>query len=197
MKIGYIRVSTKEQNTIRQELLMQDLGVEKIYIEKISGKNTNREQLKEMLGYVREGDVVVVESISRFARNTKDLLELIEILEQKKVNFISKKETIDTSTPQGKFMLTVFGAMAELEREYILDRQKEGIAAMPLDEKTGKKVSLKTGKTTGRPNAEYPSNWNEVYNQWKNGDIKAVKAMELLELKKTTFYKLVKQYENK
>ena len=197
MKIGYIRVSTKEQNTIRQELLMQDLGVEKVYIEKISGKNTNREQLKEMLEYVREGDVVVVESISRFARNTKDLLELIEILEQKKVNFISKKETIDTSTPQGKFMLTVFGAMAELEREYTLERQKEGIAAMPVDEKTGKKVSLKTGKATGRPNAEYPSNWNEVYNQWKNGDIKAVKAMELLELKKTTFYKLVKQYENK
>lgn len=197
MKIGYIRVSTKEQNTIRQELLMQDLGVEKVYIEKISGKNTNREQLKEMLGYVREGDVVVVESISRFARNTKDLLELIEILEQKKVNFISKKETIDTSTPQGKFMLTVFGAMAELEREYTLDRQKEGIAAMPVDKKTGKKVSLKTGKATGRPNAEYPSNWNEVYSQWKKGDIKAVKAMELLELKKTTFYKLVKQYENK
>ena len=197
MKIGYIRVSTKEQSTIRQELLMQDLGVEKVYIEKISGKNTNREQLKEMLGYVREGDVVVVESISRFARNTKDLLELIEILDQKKVNFISKKETIDTSTPQGKFMLTVFGAMAELEREYTLDRQKEGIAAMPIDEKTGKKISLKTGKTTGRPNAEYPSNWNEVYNKWKNKDIKAVKAMELLDLKKTTFYKLVKQYENK
>lgn len=197
MKIGYIRVSTKEQNTIRQELLMQDLGVEKVYIEKISGKNTNREQLKEMLEYVREGDVVVVESISRFARNTKDLLELIEILEQKKVAFVSKKETIDTSTPTGKFMLTVFGAMAELEREYTLDRQKEGIAAMPVDEKTGKKVSLKTGKATGRPNAEYPSNWNEVYNQWKNGDIKAVKAMELLGLKKTTFYKLVKQYENK
>ena len=197
MKIGYIRVSTKEQNTIRQELLMQDLGVEKVYIEKISGKNTNREQLKEMLEYVREGDVVVVESTSRFARNTKDLLELIEILEQKKVAFVSKKETIDTSTPTGKFMLTVFGAMAELEREYTLDRQKEGIAAMPVDEKTGKKVSLKTGKATGRPNAEYPSNWNEVYNQWKNGDIKAVKAMELLGLKKTTFYKLVKQYENK
>lgn len=197
MKIGYIRVSTKEQNTTRQELLMQDLGVEKVYIEKISGKNTNREQLKEMLGYIREGDVVVVESISRFARNTKDLLELIEILDKKKVNFISKKETINTSTPQGKFILTLFGAMAELEREYTLDRQKEGIAAMPVDEKTGKKVSLKTGKTTGRPNAEYPSNWNEVYNQWKNGDIKSVKAMELLELKKTTFYKLVKQYEDK
>ena len=196
MKIGYIRVSTKEQNTIRQELLMQELGVEKIYIEKISGKNTNREQLKEMLEYIREGDVVIVESISRFARNTKDLLELIEKLEEKKVNFISKKETIDTNTPQGKFMLTVFGAMAQLEREYTLDRQKEGIAAMPVNEK-GKKVSLKTGKETGRPNAQYPSNWNEVYTQWKIGDIKAVEAMKLLELKKTTFYKLVKQYENK
>ena len=197
IKIGYIRVSTKEQNTIRQDLLMQSLGVEKLYIEKVSGKSTNRYKLKEMLEYVREGDILVVESISRFARNTKDLLELLEILNQKKVNFISKKETIDTSTPQGKFIFTVFGAMAELEREYILERQKEGIEAMPIDKKTGKKVSLKTGKAIGRPNSEYPSNWNEIYNQWRNGDIKATKAMELLKLKKTTFYKLVKQYENK
>ena len=148
MKIGYIRVSTKDQNTIRQEILMQDLGVEKIYIEKVSGKNKDRKELKEMLEFAREGDTVITESISRFARNTKDLLELIEILESKKVSFISKKEAIDTTTPTGKFMLTVFGAMAELERAYILDRQKEGIEAMLTID--GKKVSTKTGRATGR-----------------------------------------------
>lgn len=77
MKIGYIRVSTEEQNTIRQEVLMQELGIDEIYIDKASGKNADRPQLKKMLTYIRRGDTVIVESISRFARNTKDLLELI------------------------------------------------------------------------------------------------------------------------
>jgi DNA invertase Pin-like site-specific DNA recombinase len=107
-RIGYIRVSTEEQNTARQELGLQN--VDKVYIEKI------------------EGDTVVVESISRFARNTKDLLTLVDELKKKGVAFISLKESIDTTTPQGQFMLTVFGAMAELERESILQRQREGIA---------------------------------------------------------------------
>ena len=90
----------------------------------MSGKNTNRPELNKMLNFVREGDVVIVESISRFARNTKDLLELVEKLTAKQVEFISKKEAIDTTTPTGKFMLTVFGAVAELEREYILTKNK-------------------------------------------------------------------------
>ena len=98
MKIGYIRVSTQDQNTIRQEILMERLGVEQIYIDKSSGKNANRPELRTMLDFVRKGDVVLVESISRFARNTKDLLELIEQLTTKGVEFVSQKEAIDTST---------------------------------------------------------------------------------------------------
>lgn len=130
MKVGYIRVSTEEQNTIRQEILMQDLGVERVYIDKASGKSrTGRPQLEAMMDFVREGDVVIVESISRFARSTRDLLTLVEQLTEKGVGFVSQKESIDTNTPQGKFMLTVFGAMAELEREQTLQRQREGIAA--------------------------------------------------------------------
>ena len=77
IKIGYIRVSTADQNTARQEVLMAELGVEKVFIDRISGKNTDRPELKEMMGFVRSGDTVIVESISRFARNTKDLLELL------------------------------------------------------------------------------------------------------------------------
>ena len=127
MKIGYVRVSTKEQNTARQEELMKSLDVDKVYIEKMSGRNTERPFLQEMMNFVREGDSVVVESISRFARNTKDLLELTEQLSNKHVQFISQKENIDTNTPAGKFMLTIFGAVAELEREYIRQRQREGI----------------------------------------------------------------------
>lgn len=120
MKIGYIRISTTDQNTARQEVMMKELGAEQIFIDKMSGKNTDRPELKRMMNFVREGDVVIVESISRFARNTKDLLELVDQLTEKQVEFISKKEAIDTTTPTGKFMLTVFGAVAELEREYII-----------------------------------------------------------------------------
>lgn len=133
MKIGYIRISTTDQNIARQELLMEQLGVDEVYIDRMSGKNTNRPELQRMMEYVRRGDTVIVESISRFARNTRDLLELVEKLSAKGVEFVSKKEAIDTTTPTGKFMLTVFGAVAELEREYILQRQRR---ASPLPRTT-------------------------------------------------------------
>ena len=143
MLVGYIRTSTAQQNTARQEVLMSELGVEKVFIDKASGKNTQRLELQKLLSFVRKGDKVVVESISRFARNTKDLLNLIEILTEKEVEFVSKKENIDTSTPTGKFMLTVFGAVAELEIQYILQRQKEGIA-----------IAKQKGKYNGRKRIE-------------------------------------------
>lgn len=101
MKIGYIRVSTQDQNTIRQEVLMQELGVDEVYIDRMSGKNANRPELQKMMEYVRRGDTVIVESISRFARNTRDLLDLVERLTTKGVEFVSKKEAIDTTTPTG------------------------------------------------------------------------------------------------
>ena len=97
MVIGYIRISTMDQNTARQEALMKQLGVEQIFIDRMSGKNTERPELKRMMNFVREGDTVIVESISRFARNTKDLLSLVEQLAAKNVEFISEKEAIDTA----------------------------------------------------------------------------------------------------
>ena len=194
MKVGYVRVSTKEQNTARQEILMEQLGVDKVYLEKVSGKNTNRPELKAMLEFVREGDTVVVESISRFARNTKDLLELIEILQEKKVEFISQKEAIDTTTPTGKFMLTVFGAVSELERSYILQRQREGIDAMPIDQKTGKRKSSKTGKVTGRPSMKYPKNWAKIYNQYITKELNVKQICKLYDIPRSSFYVLVNRY---
>lgn len=182
MRIGYIRVSTAEQNTARQEALMQELGVDEIYIDKTSGKNKERPELQKMLEYVRRGDTVIVETISRFARNTKDLLELIEKLSEKEVEFVSKKEAIDTSSPTGKFMLTVFGAVAELEREYILSRQKEGIEIAKAD-----------GKYKGRKPKELPADFESVIRKWQNGEITAVKTMKKLGVSKSTFYRLVKK----
>ncbi len=178
MKIGYIRVSTAEQNTARQEVLMKDLGVDEVYIDKISGKNLDRPELKKMLSYVRRGDTVIVESISRFARNTKDLLELIDMLSQKDVEFISKKENIDTRTPTGRFMLTIFGAVSELERQYILNRQSEGIA-----------IAKKQGKYNGRKPKELPADSDAIIKKWKNDEITATAAMQKLGVSKTTFYR--------
>ena len=180
MKIGYIRVSTAEQNTIRQEILMKELGADEIYIDKVSGKNTNRPQLKAMLEYVRRGDTVVVSEIYRFARNTKDLLDLVETLTGKGVEFISKKEAIDTSTPTGKFMLTVFGAVAELEREYILQRQREGIVAAKMQ-----------GKYTGRKRNEY-TDFDRIIEKWCGGKITATAAMKELGMSRSTFYRRIK-----
>lgn len=195
MKVGYVRVSTKEQNTARQEILMEQLGVDKVYLEKVSGKNTNRPQLKAMLEFVREGDTVVVESISRFARNTKDLLELIELLQEKKVEFISQKEAIDTTTPTGKFMLTIFGAVSELERSYILQRQREGIDAMPIDKKTGKRKSSKTGKVTGRPPMKYPKEWTKIYKQYTEKELNVKQICKLYDIPRSSFYVLVDRYK--
>ena len=181
MNIGYIRVSTAEQNTARQEVLMEELGVEQVYIDKISGKNTERPELKRMMEFVREGDTVIVESISRFARNTKDLLELVEQLSLKRVEFISKKEAIDTTTPAGKFMLTIFAAVSELEREYLLQRQREGI-----------EIAKQKGVYKGRKPIEHPK-FNEVVSLWQIGAISAVEAMKRLDMKPSTFYRKVKK----
>jgi len=181
VKIGYIRVSSLDQNTVRQEVIMRDLGVEEIYIERLSGKDTNRPELQKMLAFARTGDTVIVESISRFARNTKDLLNLIDLLTEKGVDFVSKKENIDTTTPTGKFMLTVFGAVAELEREYILQRQKEGIA-----------IAKAEGKYKGRKRIE-PNQFDVVYNRWRKKEITAVEAMRILNMKRSTFYRRVNE----
>ena len=181
MKIGYIRISTVEQNTARQEVLMKELGVDQVYIDKMSGKNTDRPQLRKMMSFVREGDTVIVESISRFARNTRDLLDLVEQLTKKKVEFVSKKEAIDTTTPTGKFMLTIFGAVAELEREYILQRQREGIA-----------IAKENGIYKGRKPIDCPE-LEAVVGQWHRGEITAVEAMKRLNLKPRTFYRKAKQ----
>lgn len=181
MKIGYIRISTADQNTARQEVLMKELSVDQVYIDRISGKNTDRPELKRMMTFVREGDTVIVESISRFARNTRDLLELVEHLSKKGVEFVSKKEALDTTTPTGKFMLTIFGAVAELEREYILQRQREGIA-----------IAKSNGTYKGRKPKSCPE-FGNVVAAWKQGKISAVEAMKQLNMSKTTFYRKVKE----
>lgn len=160
-KIGYIRVSTEHQETARQQEIMCGYQVDRIFSEKISGANKVRPQLRAMLDYVREGDTLYVESISRLGRSTKDLLNIIDTLTDKGVTLISHKEKIDTNTPAGKFMLTVFAALSQLEREQLKQRQREGI-----------EIAKAQGKYTGRK--PIPTDWmrfGQLYGEWRAKNI--------------------------
>lgn len=127
MHVGYVRVSTIEQNEARQLEAMKKYPIEKMFVEKASAKDTNRPRLQELLNFVREGDVLHVHDFSRLARSTKDLLTIVELLNAKGVHLVSNKENIDTSTPTGRLMLTMIGAIAQFERDNLLERQREGI----------------------------------------------------------------------
>ena len=186
MIIGYVRVSTVEQHEDRQLVTMERYKVEKIFQEKVSAKDTNRPELQAMLDFAREGDTIIVHDFSRLARSTKDLLDLVENLNSRGINLVSSKENIDSSTPQGKLMLTMLGAIYEFERTNMLERQREGIA-----------IAKEKGAYKGRKKIDFPKNWNEIYPKWKNRELTGAKAMELLGLKRNTFYKLVKEYEEK
>ena len=183
MKIGYVRCSTAEQNESRQLKMMEEQCTEKLFIDKASAKNMDRQAFKEMMMFIRTGDIVVVESISRIARNTRDLLSIISDLTEKGVEFISLKENIDTTSPQGRFMLTVFGALAELERENILERQREGI-----------EIAKSAGKYKGRKPIDVDEQrFKAVCKKWRAGEITATSAMKELGLKPNTFYRRVNE----
>lgn len=113
MRFGYARVSTKDQNLDRQIDLLQQYECDEIIYEKITGTRKSRPQLDRLRDKLREGDTVIVESFSRLGRSTRDLIELVEEFEQKGVKIISIKENFDTTTPQGKLMMTVFQAFSQ------------------------------------------------------------------------------------
>lgn len=184
MNIAYVRVSTVEQNEERQLEGLKKYNIEKWFNEKVSAKDTNRPKLKELLEFAREGDTVYIWDFSRLARSTKDLLDIVEYMNTKGINLKSIKENLDTNTSTGKLMLTMIGAINEFERANLLERQREGI-----------EIAKNKGVYKGRKKIDYPINWEEVYTKWKQREITGVKAMELLELKRTTFYKLIKDYE--
>lgn len=185
MKVFYARVSTQEQNEARQMEAAKQNECEKVFLDKASGKNAERKELKAMLSFVRQGDTVVVSEISRLARNTADLLSLVNQLNEKGVAFVSLKENLDTNTPTGKFMLTIFAAMAEMERETILQRQAEGIAE-----------AKKAGKYQGRKPMEIDKKkFAAACKEWRAGDRTAVSIQKEFGMTATTFYKKVKAWE--
>ena len=183
MILGYVRVSTVEQNESRQMVTMEKYNVEKIFQEKVSAKDTNRPQLQELLDYAREGDTIIIHDFSRLARSTKDLLEIVELLEGKKITLISAKENIDTSTPTGKLMLTMIGAINEFERTNMLERQREGIA-----------IAKAEGKYKGRKEVKI-DNFEEYYNKYKNREINKTQLAKELGVSRPTLDKLIREHE--
>lgn len=184
MIVFYARVSTEQQNEARQIASANDVNAEKIFLDKLSGKNTNRPELKKMMEFVREGDTVVVSEISRLARSTRDLLSLVEQMQAKKVEFRTLKESFDTTTPQGRFVLTIFAALSELEREMILQRQAEGIEA-----------AKRAGKYHGRQAIQVDEQrFRAVCREWIDGKRTAKSISEMFEISRPTFYKLLQRY---
>lgn len=181
MKIAYARVSTTDQNLERQLEEFRKLNIDKVFSEKISGKNTERQELQKMLDYARENDELYVVDFSRLSRSVSDLLSILRRMEEKGVRVISLKENFDTSTPTGKLMVTMIGAINEFERQCILERQREGIA-----------IAKREGVYRGRPPKKLDM-FDDVYIAWKNGEITAVRASELLGITRQTFYNRIKQ----
>ena len=179
MNIAYVRVSSIDQNEARQIESLEKYGIERWYTEKISGKDANRPKLQEMLEYVRDGDTIHIHDLSRLARSTADLLVIVDLLTKKDVHLVSNKENIDSSTPTGKLMLTMIGAINEFERTNILERTREGIA-----------IAKREGVYKGRKPIEIPDGWDDAIKSWQSGKITAREAMDRLGLKPNTFYRL-------
>ena len=185
MKIGYVRVSTVDQNEARQVEALKKYDIEKWYSEKVSGKNLNRPKLQEMLDFVREGDTIYIHDFSRISRSVKDLLSLIDTLEAKKVHLVSVKESLDTSTPAGRLMLTMIGAINEFERANLLERQAEGIA-----------IAKAKGKYKGRKAIEINEAFIEGYNKYLARKLSKSALAKELGVSRPTLDKLINEYNN-
>lgn len=180
--IAYVRVSTAEQNEARQIEALKKHNIDKWFTEKVSGKNMNRPQLEAMFDYVREGDTVYIHDFSRLARSTKDLLTIVEKLQNKKVHLVSNKENLDTSTPTGKLMLTMIAAINEFERENLLERQREGIAIAKEQGKfKGGQVKRIDDKT-----------FTEAYERYQRRELTKTQLAAELKISRPTLDKLIK-----
>lgn len=179
-KIGYARVSTTDQNLSAQIKALEEAGCTTNYTEQLSGKDTHRPQLEAMLGYIRKGDTVVVTKLDRLARSTKDLLKIAEDIQKKGAGLEVLNINLDTTTPTGKLMLTLLGAIAEFEREIMLERQHEGIL-----------LAKEEGKYKGRK----PIN-NERLHQVKSfiqEGMSISQAVKEVGISRRTYYKAIEE----
>ena len=204
---GYVRVSSKEQSEARQLKALREQGISDrdIYIDRVSGKSFDRPEYKRLLNVVRKGDLIIVLSIDRLGRDYSEVQEQWRYITQEIGAFIKVLDMplLDTSTDPknldsqfiADLVLQILSYVAQKERESIRQRQRQGIDSMPIVD--GKRVSAKTGRPVGKPKAEKPDNWGEIYTKWQAKEITAVKAMQMLTLKPNTFYKFAQEERKK
>ena len=177
---GYARVSTEAQNLDRQLDALRKHGVDQIYNEKITGTKRDRPELAKLLDRMTHGDTVVVESLSRLGRSTKDLIELTELFQSKGVNLVSLNESIDTSTSTGKLLFTLMSAIAQFERDVIADRTREGL-----------KAARARGRAGGRPKTDEES-VKKALKLYKTRQYSVKEIEEMTGIKKDTLYRNMK-----
>ena len=192
MKFAYKRVSPESQDLRRQEEAFKGLSIDKVYEDKVSGKTSARPALNKLRLEARQGDQVYVESISRLGRNVDDLRQIVQELKEKGVvvHFIKEGFNTGNGNNMANFMLTILGAVAEMERELTVERVKEGIAK-------AKKYGTKSGRPLGRPTRELPANFKKYYSKWKAKDITGVEFARLLDVSRATLYRYIHEYEKK
>ena len=208
--VGYAKVSSREQNLDRQIVaLRQFVPEEMIVADKASGKDFNRagyQSLKVGIGKLVKGDTLYIMSLDRFSRNKEDAKKELQYFSGigVRVKILDIPSTMaEVAAGQewildmiNNILIEVLTSIAENERLTIHARQAEGIAALPVDERTGKRISKRTGRYIGRPSIQFPENFEEYYQKWKLKEITATAAMKSLGLKPNSFYKLAHKYEN-
>lgn len=186
MKIGYARVSTQDQQTLRQIDQLKEFGCERIYEEKVSGTKRDREELNRMMDALRKGDVVIITELSRLSRSVKDLFEIVDKIHKVGADIKSLKESdwIDTTTPQGKLLFTIFAGISQFERDLIRQRTMEGLQA-----------ARARGRNGGRP----PKDKSKIDLALSMYDSKVCSISQILEttgISKTTLYRYKRKKEN-
>ncbi len=209
--VGYARVSSREQNLERQLVALRKyVSEDMIVTDKASGKDFNRpgyQSLKIGIGKLVKGDILYIKSLDRFSRNKEEAKKELQYFSDLgvRVKVLDIPSTM-TDIAEGQewilaminnILIEVLTSIAENERLTIRSRQAEGLAAMPIDEASGKRVSKKTGRYIGRPSVAFPDNFSEYYARWKRRELTGKAAMQAMGLKPNSFYKLIHQYEEK
>ena len=189
MVYGYERVSTTEQNLGRQRerLLQAGVEAEHIFSDKISGKDMNRPNLKNLLSHLREGDELVVLSLDRLGRNSRDIITLVDNLRSKRIKLRLLDMDIDSDSPVGKLIIAIMAELAEVERLNILEHQRQGI-----------ELAKAEGRKNGRPRKELDEKeFNRIYEKYLRNEISVTDAAKLLCISRATFYRRVEEFEGK
>src|SRR6266700_2348379 len=185
MKIGYIRVSKHEQNEALQRDALKEAGCEKYFSDVITGSKFERKGLEQLLAFARSGDTVIVWKLDRLGRSLKDLIETLNLLNNRGVNFISLTESIDTTTPAGKLIFHLMGALAEFERDLIRERTNAGLVA-----------ARARGRVGGRPRRASDGKVALARHLYQDPNHSVAEICSMLGISRSTFFRYVKKAES-